>query len=146
MLNLAHVMTAEDRVRGLDAARQISCTSSVHTIFCKAEDFVRLIYEHNDLCANGLPIIGNVLFDGFCGKNRMNSLRLPEVEIVGFLTFSDMVFQGSLDLSLVTLRGSLELLNTSVHKDLIVPSNYDQITLINENSSVHGRRLKVISF
>jgi hypothetical protein len=55
MLNLAHVMTAEDRVAGMKAAQREGLSISTHSVFCTGSAFVRLMTaNHFALCSDHL--------------------------------------------------------------------------------------------
>lgn len=157
MLNLAHVMTAEDRRRGFIQARSREISASAHDIFCTAEDFLRIMSGNCfKLCADNIGIIGDVVYSG--PKNRRGqwgeNQTLPGVEIFGNLRFERMVFHCDLDLSLVTVRGALQFVEVTIGRNLIVPENFDQIIISNdpiqgvamENFSVLGKKLQVIYF
>ncbi len=154
MLNLAHMLSDDARARGTARAKELGLPKEDGSVVCTAEDFVRILFEHRFLlCSDGrVKVLGDVIFNGSKQSNIQFDIRIPCVHIIGSLRFSEMVFQGKLDLSLVSIKGSLQFLNVVIGGDLIVPNNAEDSILIRgknlycENLKVNGKKLKVVEF
>lgn len=148
MLNLAHVMSVENRARGLEIMKKKEILKDLikpDGVYCTAEDFVKLILEYRKLSADHVYVVGDVFFGGDVRALLTGDLRLPNVEIYGNLIFSNIYFQGELDISLVTVRGIVKFADVSVGRDLILPSNYVTIKFVRDKLSVLGRKLSLVN-